>query len=299
MQLYEELFETPDDTTLGVTNLIISAINKKWENITDFNGIIATLREYQYKDMIPVLEEIIVDENNNIGKLQQLVELISPTAKENIEVGKEEAIETLDDVEPVIESLNESFDKDIYDWLHDHYGDTNWKTKFKNYIDKLESSSYNTTTLKRDTSIAIKKFSKEAKVKPQVFMSALQESLRNPINIERNTKLAKSEDVVESLQEDVDSNSNIYYVSYYEETPVYRPEEGGYYEANCELISSEEFDNIEDAKERIKELAEDDIMEKISDEFYLDRSRYIGHDRFYIIETEQGSESRSGCFKRR
>ena len=32
MQLYEELFETPDDTTLGVTNLIISAINKKWEN---------------------------------------------------------------------------------------------------------------------------------------------------------------------------------------------------------------------------------------------------------------------------
>ena len=89
MQLYEELFETPDDTTLGVTNLIISAINKKWESITDFNGIIATLREYQYEDMIPVLEEIIVDENNNIGKLQQLVELISPTPKENIEVSNE------------------------------------------------------------------------------------------------------------------------------------------------------------------------------------------------------------------
>ena len=122
-------------------------------------------------------------------------------------------------------------------------------------------------------------------------MSALQESLRNPINIERNTKLAKSEDVVESLQEDVAPNSNVYYVSYYEETPVYREEEGGYYEANCELISSEEFNNLEDAKERIKELAEDDIMEKISDEFYLDRSRYIGQDRFYIIETEQGSES--------
>ena len=291
MQLYEELFETPDDTTLGVTNLIISAINKKWESITDFNGIIATLREYEYEDMIPVIEEIIVDENNNIGKLQQLVELISPTSKENIEVGKEEAIETLDNVEPVIESLNESFDKDIYDWLHDHYGSNNWKTKFKTYIDKLESSGYNTTNLKRDLSIAIKKFSKEAKVKPQVFMSALQESLRNPTNIDRNTKLAKNEDVVESLQEDVDSNSNIYYVSYYEETPVYRPEEGGYYEANCELISSEEFDNLEDAKERIKELAEDDIMEKISDEFYLDRSRYIGQDRFYIIETEQGSES--------
>ena len=32
-------------------------------------------------------------------------------------------------------------------------------------------------------------------------------------------------------------------------------------------------------------------MEKVSDEFYLDRSRYIGQDRFYIIETEQGSES--------
>ena len=87
-------------------------------------------------------------------------------------------------------------------------------------------------------------------------------------------------------------NAVEYYVSYYEETPAYHPEEGGYYVATCELIDSEEFNNLEDAKQRIAEKAAEDVVEKISDEFYLDRSKYIGGDRFYIIETEKGSEEK-------
>ena len=120
-------------------------------------------------------------------------------------------------------------------------------------------------------------------------MSALQESLRNESNIERNKKLVKLEDVNESLNEDV-GESDVYYVSYYEETPDYHTEEGGYFSPVCKLVSSEEFTDLDEAKARLAELGEENNMEKISDEFYLDRSKYIGQDRFFIIETEEGSE---------
>lgn len=292
MILNENMFTQSEQTDLGVTNLIINSINKKWESISDFNGVIATFSELGYDDMIPVIEDIVSNETNDIGKLQHLVEIISPTINQDIEAGETESSDILDDFDvPVEESLTESFDKDIYQWLDRNYGTTDWKIKFKAYVDKLEKSGYNTTTLKKDVAVAIKKFSKQVKVKPQVFQSALAEGLRNTDNIERNKKLVKHEDMSESLNEDVDENAGIYYVSYYEETPVYRPEEGGYYTASCELISSEEFTSLDDAKIRIAELAEADVMEKISDEFYVDRSKYIGQDRFYIIETEQGSET--------
>lgn len=289
MKLYEEFFETPDDTTLGVTNLIINSINKCWDTISDYNGIIATLREHDYEDLIPVIEEVINTENNNVGKLQQIVEILSPSSDENIDAGKDEAIEVLDTVTPVQESLNESFDDDIYSWLENNYGTSGWKQRFKAYIQRIEDSGYNTTNLKKETTLAIKKFSKQVKVKPQVFMSALQESLRNEANIERNKKLTKLEDVNESLNEDV-GESDIYYVSYYEETPDYHTEEGGYFSPVCNLVSSEEFTDLDEAKARIAELGQENNMEKISDEFYLDRSKYVGQDRFFIIETEEGSE---------
>ena len=56
------------------------------------------------------------------------------------------------------------------------------------------------------------------------------------------------------------------------------------------MIVSEEFTDLDEARKRIAELGEQENMEKVSDEFYLDRSKYIGQDRFFIIETEKGSE---------
>lgn len=291
MKLYEELFDTPDDTTLGVTNVIINSINKCWESISDFNGIIATLREHEYEDLIPIIEDIIDTENSNVGKLQQIVEILSPSSDENIDAGKEEAIQSIDTVEPVIESLNESLENDIYSWLDRNYGSSGWKDKFKNYIEKLKKSGYNTTNLNKDLGIAIKKYSKQVKVKPQVFMKALEESLVNKKNIERNKSLKNFEPVSESLNEETD-DSTVYYVSYYEETPEYVEAEGGYFVAHRELIFSEEFTNIDEARKRIAELGEQENMEKVSDEFYLDRSKYIGQDRFFIVETEKGSEEK-------
>ena len=297
--LKEELFT--DASANGINTLLIDAVNKKWESIDDFNSLIVNLQEENFDDMIPIVEKILEDEHNHIGQLQQLMEQISPMAGE-IEVGKEEALELLEDdftsPEPIGESLiTESFEKDVYDWLERNYASeregVDWKPRFKQYIDRIKSSGYNTTNLTKDVNIAIKKFAKQYSIKPQKIMSALQESLRNTKNIERNTKLAKKELANESLKEGIDENADKYYVSYYEEVPAYHPEEGGYYVATCWLEDSEEFDNLEDARRRIAELAtEQDIMEKMTDEFYIDKSKYIGGDRFYIIETEQGSEEK-------
>jgi hypothetical protein len=50
--------------------------------------------------MVPVIQSVLEDENKNVGKLQQLVELISPTAK-SIDDGRQEAIDELDNIDEV------------------------------------------------------------------------------------------------------------------------------------------------------------------------------------------------------
>ena len=294
MILKEELF----DATNGISTILIDAINKKWDSISNFKSIIVNLQAEGYDDMIDVINSILEDENNHVGQLQKLVEILNPETEE-IEVGKEEAEETLDGERAPIELpeslLKESADytQEVYDWLVDHYGADDWIRKFNAFTDKIKKTGYNPIDLATDTSLAIKRFSKELDIKPsKITAPMIRESLRNKDNIDRNKHLIKKESANESLQEDVDENAGIYYVSYYEESPAYHPEEGGYYVATCELVDSEEFSSLEDAKQRIQEKAEEDMMEKITDEFYLDRSKYIGGDRFYIIETEKGSEEK-------
>ena len=84
----------------GISDIIIDSINKKWDNIRDLNSIIVNMNEEGYEEMVPVIQSILDDENKNVGKLQQLVELISPTAK-SIDDGRQEAIDELDNTEEV------------------------------------------------------------------------------------------------------------------------------------------------------------------------------------------------------
>ena len=95
----------------GISDIIIDSINKKWDNIRDFNSIIVNLNEEGYEELVPVIESILEDENKNVGKLQQLVELISPTAK-SIDDGRQEAIDELDNIDTEVEEemkLSENF----------------------------------------------------------------------------------------------------------------------------------------------------------------------------------------------
>lgn len=111
------------NATVGVIDVLIDAINKKYDYIRDLNSLNVTIADENFEDMIPVIDSIIDDENNHIGKLQQLVDLLSDS-DENIEEGKQDVIEIIDNSDEFVESitsmkkkliLSENFDNVIDD----------------------------------------------------------------------------------------------------------------------------------------------------------------------------------------
>ena len=83
-----------DMVNTGLADIVISSINSKWESVRDLNSIIVNLKEQGYDDFVPIIESVLENENNSIGQLQHIVELLSPDA-ENIEQGKQEAEDLL------------------------------------------------------------------------------------------------------------------------------------------------------------------------------------------------------------
>ena len=95
-----ENFGVVDDSMVisGLTDIIISSINDKWESVRNLNSLIVNLQEQNYEDLVPVVESVLENETNSIGQLQHLVEILSPDA-EGIEQGKQEAEDVLDSVD--------------------------------------------------------------------------------------------------------------------------------------------------------------------------------------------------------
>lgn len=115
--------ENEMNSALGITDLLIDAINKKYDGIRDLNSLKVNISEEDFEEMNPVVDSIIEDENNHIGKLQQLVDLLSGGTDE-IEEGRAETIEIIDTGNSVVESittmkqkliLSENFDNVIDD----------------------------------------------------------------------------------------------------------------------------------------------------------------------------------------
>lgn len=93
------------DASRGIADLLIQSLNNVWEAISGYNSLVATMTEHQYQDMIPVIQDILTDNSNHVGKLQQLIELVSPELSD-IPEGEQEAIATLDDTAiTVVESF--------------------------------------------------------------------------------------------------------------------------------------------------------------------------------------------------
>lgn len=114
--------ENTINPAVGIIDILIDAINKKYDNIRDLNSLNVNLSEENYESMIPVIDSIIENENNSIGKLQQLINLLGGS-EEDIEEGKQETIEIIDTNE-FVESittmkkkliLSENFDNVIDD----------------------------------------------------------------------------------------------------------------------------------------------------------------------------------------
>ena len=85
--------ETPEGIDIGVSNLLINAINDEWETIAYYNDIIANLQNHE--DMIPVIQDIVAEENKHVGQLQKILLQISPNVS-NILQGEEEASQQME-----------------------------------------------------------------------------------------------------------------------------------------------------------------------------------------------------------
>lgn len=96
LKFLEDVNVAPVETEMGVetglADIVIASINKKWDSIRDLNSIIVNLDESGYGEFIPLIEEILEEENNHIGKLQHIVEVLTPITS-SIEDGKQEAEE--------------------------------------------------------------------------------------------------------------------------------------------------------------------------------------------------------------
>ena len=100
-------------STLPVANKLIEAINGEWDTIVLYNDIITELKENNFDDIIPVIQDIVKEENTHVGQLQKALSTISPDTNDiaSGEVEAEgqlnESLEECDDCE-----YSDDFDTD-------------------------------------------------------------------------------------------------------------------------------------------------------------------------------------------
>ena len=90
--LEQETPQTGEDT--GLANMLIHAINGEWETISEYNDILTLIRANNKNDMIPVIEDILSEENKHVGQLQKILETISGNVAD-ISEGEQEASEQM------------------------------------------------------------------------------------------------------------------------------------------------------------------------------------------------------------
>ncbi len=93
--LAQETPQTAADT--GLANMLIHAINGEWETISEYNDILMVIKNNGNDDMIPVVEDILSEENKHVGQLQKILKTISGNV-EDITEGEQEASEQMSDM---------------------------------------------------------------------------------------------------------------------------------------------------------------------------------------------------------
>lgn len=201
------------NTVTGISDIIIDSINKKWDNIRDFNSIIVNLNDEGYEELVPVIESILEDENKNVGKLQQLVELISPTAS-SIDDGRQEAIDELDGNEVKVEEemkLDENF-TNVSDEVESKMDDTFFKANKDHDRDEKEAED----ALKENEKLAKETVPKEGETGKKVTSKALKAMHLSEALFDEDLSFNNRQDLVSNLynvlepavQEYVDSSDS-------------------------------------------------------------------------------------------
>lgn len=128
----KESFEGEKGTTNNsVANRLITAINDEWKTIDLYNSIISELSMIDgddYKKMIPVIEDIVNEENVHVGQLQKALELISPDTVD-IAKGEKEAEGQISGGDPADDKkalVDESCGKSVEENPDDDIEGTEW-----------------------------------------------------------------------------------------------------------------------------------------------------------------------------
>lgn len=87
----------------GIANQIIEMINGEWDTIKLYNDLVTNLTQYGFIDFIPVIQDILNEENIHVGQLHAILQKISPNA-ESIEQGE---------IEAETEQLSEGIDENM------------------------------------------------------------------------------------------------------------------------------------------------------------------------------------------
>lgn len=104
----------------------------------------------------------------------------------------------------------------------------------------------------------------------------------------------------------------IYFVTYYEEYPIYEPAEGGYYYAGRQALWSEPFDRemdaIVSALDAVREYSMEQVCENSKDVSRrlsmsenvvvgIERSKYIGEAKMVCVEYGEGICGRESGYR--
>lgn len=77
--LSEETPSTPENSEdVGLSNMVITAINDEWKTIAYYNDLVELLRKEGKDEMINVIEDIANEENKHVGQLQEIMKQLSP-----------------------------------------------------------------------------------------------------------------------------------------------------------------------------------------------------------------------------
>lgn len=101
MKLNEELFSdlTEEEVINGISTIINDAISNTLDSISNFLSIITTLKAYNKEEFVPIIQDIIDNQQENIGKLEKLMSTVKPNSEDNIETGKDVAEDIINNVE--------------------------------------------------------------------------------------------------------------------------------------------------------------------------------------------------------
>lgn len=108
--MYESLNESEE--TDGLANLISNEINGEFETTNGYRNLRQVASEVA-PDMLPVIDDIMDEENTHVGQLQTLLSMVDDSA-DNIDVGAEETEDQLED-EDVEIGHNDEVDVDFAD----------------------------------------------------------------------------------------------------------------------------------------------------------------------------------------